>query len=145
MEDPAIPQSQDPAQAPSAAVPSMQELWPKLLEEIRSKRPLILSWLERAVPLEAEGGVFRLGFPEGETHALESLMLRPNNRKFIEATVSQLLGQPYRLEAEIRPGLKPLPDVARAEVDASEAFKNDPLIQKALEIFKAEIQAAEPG
>ena len=49
------------------------------------------------------------------------------------------------MEAEIRPGLEPLPVAARAEGDSSEAFKNDPLIQKALEIFRAEIQAAEHG
>ena len=101
-EDAAIPQGQNPAQSPPDAVPPLQELWPKLLTEIRSKRPLILSWLEKAVPLGVEGGVFRLGFPEDQTLTLESLM-RANNRKFIEATVSGLLGQPYRLEAEIRP------------------------------------------
>jgi DNA polymerase III subunit gamma/tau len=144
-EDPAISQSQDPAQAPPGGEPPLQEIWPKLLAEIRAKRPLVLSWLEKAVPLGAEGGVFRLGFPENEALTLESLM-RANNRKFIEAVLNQLLGRPYGLEAEIRPGLEPLPPVApRAEADAREAFKNDPLIQKALEIFRAEIQAAEPG
>jgi DNA polymerase-3 subunit gamma/tau len=147
VEDPAIPQSQDPAQAPPVDEPPLQELqefWPKLLAEIRSKRPLVLSWLEKAVPLGAEGGVFRLGFSENEALTLESLM-RANNRKFIEAVLGQLLGRPYHLEAEIRPGLEPLPVAARTEADPSEGFKNDPLIQKALEIFRAEIQAAEPG
>jgi DNA polymerase-3 subunit gamma/tau len=144
-EDPAIPQGQDPAQAPPVGEPPLQEFWPKLLAEIRSKRPLILSWLEKAVPLGTEGGVVRLGFPENETLTLESLM-RANNRKFIENVLGELLGRPYRLEAEIRPGLEPLPVAARTEADSSsEAFKNDPLIQKALEIFRAEIQAAEPG
>lgn len=145
-EDPATPQSQsqDPVQTPPASEPALQEFWPKFLGEIRSKRPLILSWLEKAVPVGIEDGVFRLGFSEGETLTLESLM-RANNRKFIENMLGELLRRPYRLEAEIRPGLEPLPAAARTEVDPGEAFKNDPLIQKALEIFRAEIQAAEPG
>jgi len=141
---PATPASQDPAQAPPADAPPLQELWPKLLGEIRTKRPLILSWLEKAVPLGTEDGVFRLGFPESETLTLESLM-RANNRKFIETALSQLLGRPYRLEAEIRAGLGPVAAAPRAEADPTEVFKNDPLIRKALEIFRAEIQAAEPG
>jgi DNA polymerase III subunit gamma/tau len=140
----AVPQSQDPAQAPSADAPALQEFWPKLLAEIRSKRPLILSWLEKAVPIGTEGGVFRLGFPENEALTLESLM-RANNRKFIEITLGQLLGRPYRLEAETRAGLEPLTVAPRTETDPAEVFKNDPLIQKALEIFRAEIQSAEPG
>lgn len=146
-EDRALPQSQAPAQAQPPAeppAPVLQEFWPKFLAAIRSKRPLILSWLEKAVPLGAESGAFRLGFPEGESLTVESLM-RANNRKFIENVLAESLGHPYRLEAEIRPGLEPLPVATRAQPDPSETFKNDPLIQKALEIFRAEIQAAEPG
>ncbi|MBV8901103.1 MAG: DNA polymerase III subunit gamma/tau [Verrucomicrobia bacterium] len=143
-EDPAIPQSQDPAQAPPEGEWPLQEFWPRFLTEIRSKRPLILSWVEKAVPLGIEDGVFRLGLPEGEALTLESLT-RANNRKFIENILAELLGRPHRLEAEIRPGLEPLPAAARVEADSGAAFKNDPLIQKALEIFRAEIQAAEPG
>src|SRR5207248_3416872 len=71
---PARPERQDPAEAPQGVTaPPLDGLWRQLLEEVRSKRPLILSWLEKAVPLQIGNGVLRLGFPADQTLALESL------------------------------------------------------------------------
>ncbi|HEY0791047.1 MAG TPA: DNA polymerase III subunit gamma/tau [Chthoniobacterales bacterium] len=139
-----VPASQEAVSVPSESPKdSLLEFWAKLLDEVRRRRPLILSWLEKAAPVSTEGGVLRIGFPPGQNLALESLM-RANNRKFVEGLVSERLGSAYRVEGEIKEGLEPVAlGAPGAEVDANEAFKRDPLIQKALEIFRAEIQVGD--
>ncbi len=140
-----VPSSQDPAKAPAVdpKPADLAKVWPQILAEVRGKRPLLLVWLEQAVPVSAENGVVTLGFPEDGRNALEGL-LRPNYRKFLETLLSERLGGAYRLEGSVRTGLSPLPAADTAAPDPDEAFKKDPLIQRALEIFRAEIQPGEP-
>jgi hypothetical protein len=85
----------------------LQDLWDKLLTAMRSKNPSIASGLGLAIPLGAENGVLRLAFPDEDTPTMQALM-RADNREFIEATVSDMLGVPYRLECNpIRPHSTP--------------------------------------
>jgi len=136
-------QADPPARAESqalaepAAPATLDRLWPQLLTEIRNRRPLILAWIESARPLALDSSTLTLGFSPEHTLAMESL-LRPTNRKFLEEVVSRLLGDPRTLKAELRADLLSRKEPA---VDSNEGFRNDPLIQKALEIFRAEIQA----
>jgi DNA polymerase III subunit gamma/tau len=116
--------------------------WPQIMEAIRDRRPLIVSWLESAIPLYPGRGILKLAFPKDQSIAIESLS-RPNNRKILEDVAGEILGGPWKLEFELRDDLfegrvKPEP---LAPVDPMELFKNDPKIQKALELFKAEIQS----
>jgi len=121
-------------------------LWPALLAEIRSKRPLISSWIETGTLLGIEGDHCLIGFPKEKTLSIDSLT-RPTNKKFIEELVSSLAGRPLTLKCETREGLTVEPPVIPEKkivppADPVDEFKNDPLIQKALEIFKAEVQPA---
>jgi DNA polymerase III subunit gamma/tau len=128
---------------PAAAI-DPQNLWRDVLLTVRRDRPLITTWLEAGLLAEVENGVARLAFPPPQKMAMESLM-RPNNRNFLEGLLSQLAGQPLKLDCEIREGIVVEPVVLPpppAPADPLEAFKNDPLIRKALEIFQAEIQPA---
>jgi hypothetical protein len=67
---------------------------------------------------------------------------RPNNRKILEDVASEIFGGRWKLEFELR---DELPTRTKYEplqpAKPTEVFKNDPMIQKALEIFKAEIQS----
>jgi hypothetical protein len=120
----------------------MEPAWKRVLEEVRNRRPLIVSWIEPATPLSFENGTLKLGFPKDYSLAIESLS-RPNNLKLLEEVVGQVLGGAWRLEFELRDDLSPA-DMKREPVQPSkpmEDFKKDPMIQKALEIFKAEIQS----
>ena len=121
---------------------SLEQLWPQVLAEVRNRRPLILSWIETATPLSLDGSTLTLGFPAENSLAMESV-LRPANRKFLEEVLSQLLGSSRTINCELRAQLRPrkAPPESKPPVDSSEEFRNDPLIQKALEIFRAEIQA----
>jgi DNA polymerase III subunit gamma/tau len=131
-----------PSKTVSAAEASVEFMWPRLLQQVASRRPLILAWIELATPLFLDSGTFRLGFPPGQELAAESLS-RPNNRKFLEDLVSEMLGGSWKMEFETRDDLSsPSPKTpTEPPIDPMQAFKNDPMIQKALEIFKAEIQS----
>jgi len=117
--------------------------WARILNTIRSRRPLIVSWLELATPFFPERGTLKLAFPNDQGIALDSLS-RPNNRKLLEEVAGEILGGAWKLEFEFRDDL-PVPGTVTAEsqkpVDPMEEFRKDPMIQKALELFKAEIQA----
>jgi len=129
----------EPTSAPEASIDS---LWPRLLQVVANRRPLILSWIELATPTLLGKGSFRLAFPEDQQLAAESLA-RPNNRKLLEDILSELLGGSWKLEFETREGTSPPAATAPPDkpIDPLQSFKNDPMIQKALEIFKAEIQS----
>jgi DNA polymerase-3 subunit gamma/tau len=114
---------------------------------VRRDRPLISTWLEAGILLEVDAHTVRLGFPVEQRMAMESLM-RTNNRSFLAKLFSQLTGANRDVLCEAREGLVvqpaslPAPPPEPAPADPMEAYKNDPLIRKALEIFQAEIQPA---
>ena len=108
------------------------------------KRPLISSWIETGTVLGLDSGYCLLGFPKDKALSIDQLT-RPNNKKFIEEILFSITGRPLTLKCEIRDGLTieaPIIPEKKIEppADPMSEFKNDPLIQKALEIFKAEIQ-----
>jgi DNA polymerase-3 subunit gamma/tau len=118
----------------------LYSLWMKLVDEVRRRRPLIQSWIEMATPLGQSGTEVLIGFPAAEQLAMESL-LRSNNRKFVEELLTEIAAAPRTIRAELRDDLVRPETGARPETNLLDGFKNDPLIQKALEIFKAEIEA----
>ncbi len=127
---------------------SMEELWTKFMGAVNRKRKLIVSFLESAQPEMGEDDLLTLAFPTDAGFAVENLQ-RPNNRTFLEELASELRGRPTKVQSVLRAGVIP-PSVSYAPeeekpVDPMEAFKNDPLIKKALEIFKAEITSVIPA
>ena len=135
---------------PASAAPEPpaldRELWPRLISEVREKKPLLSSWVEAGALIGIENGVCTLAFPEGSSSSfsMESLE-KPAPRRFLEETLARLTGQPITLKLELRPGLVVtpvnLPEKApQIAADPMAEFKNDPLIRHALDLFKAEIQ-----
>src|SRR5206468_9418324 len=119
-----------------------ESAWPRILQEIRSRRPLIVSWLEAATPVFPESGTLKLVFGKDKSIAFESLS-RQNNRRLLEQVVGEILGSSWQLEFELREELPAASQKTEPPqpVDPMEIFRNDPMIQKALELFKAEIQS----
>ena len=117
--------------------------WSRVLEIVRSRRPLVISWLEPAKPLFLEPGKLKLAFPADKEIAIESLS-RPNNRRLLEEIAAEILGGEWEIEFELRDDLPPRGTTATEPPESSDPideFRKDPMIQKALELFKAEIQA----
>jgi len=113
-----------------------KDIWQNVIARVRISRPLASSWAETAHPLGIEGRFFLLGFPPEKKMAMESLA-SPKNRDFLEAIIQELSGQELKMKMELKEGL---PAPAKAKADPAAPFKDDPLIQEALEIFKGEIK-----
>jgi DNA polymerase-3 subunit gamma/tau len=152
---PASKVSEDPAPAPQPevqpippAAPAMatDAIWSQLIARVRKDRPLISEWIESGKLGEIANGVAVLAFPADGGLARDACE-RANNRTFLEKALSELAATPLTIKTETRAGLV-VERLARAEakpepkIDPMEAFKNDPLIQKALAEFKAEILPA---
>jgi DNA polymerase-3 subunit gamma/tau len=127
------------------AVVDVEKLWPSLVEAVRKERPLISMWLEGGVLAEVSGGVARLEFPKEQSLSAEYL-LQANNRSFLEELLQRQVGNRVSLHAELcesvvlRPVAQPPPPEKEVQKDPMEEFKNDPLIRKALDIFKARLE-----
>ena len=137
-------ESREPVVA-KVEVLSVVELWPQLVQRVRQLRPLISMWVESGVLLELTDKVARLGFPPDQALASE-YVLQENNRSFLEGLLKELSGAAVKLESVVRPDIRlrpvalPPPPVPEAAKDPMAEFKDDALIRKALEIFKARIE-----
>jgi DNA polymerase III subunit gamma/tau len=140
----------NPAPIPSAPVanaappPALDEIWQRLREGVRQRRPFISSWVESGVLLSVKDEVAVIGFPASQAIPAEYCQ-QPANRKLLETLLSEIAGRAISLRCETREGLEVTPPPApepEAPRDPMEEFKNDPLIRRALEIFRAEIQPA---
>jgi DNA polymerase III gamma/tau subunit len=128
--------------SPSSNSIDLGAAWTRIATQAKQQRPLIENWVKAATPLGLEQGQLRLGFPADQGIAMESL-LRPNNRKFIESLAAEILGMSVGIRGELRADLEsPSAQAETEKADPVEQFKNDPSIQKALEIFRAEIESA---
>jgi DNA polymerase III subunit gamma/tau len=118
------------------------EFWQRVITEVRKQRPFLSSWIESGTLLDLSEDVCRIGFPPDQSLSMESIC-RAGSRNFLEELFSDLAGRPIRLECEIREGLVvAAAPVSQPQASGGEDFKDDPLIQKALEMFRAEIQSA---
>ena len=138
------PDGQELTPTTSDNEPDLNQLWIDIVAEVRKSRPLIQQYFTAAVPVSLLHNELRLGFGSQHGMAMETLM-RPNNRKYIEQLITERLGKPTNIRGETRDDLAPIvfPEKTEAATNPETDFKNDPLIQKALEIFQAEIQAAD--
>jgi DNA polymerase-3 subunit gamma/tau len=157
------------AAAELAASPAgLEELWSKLVEAAGRASPFVRTYLLEAHPVSFEKSVFTIGFdPEFEDHlslvdhAKNHTLLQtklaelghPNSQiKFVKAEAPEgrvapiLQPAPSTPPAAAKPNPRPVTSAAppAKEKTASvpfnkDDFKNDPLIQKALEIFKGQI------
>ncbi len=132
--------------APSRVVTiAVEDLWPQLVQRVRQLRPLISMWVESGVLLEMDEKVARLGFPADQGLASE-YVLQANNRTFLEGILKELSGFEVKVESAVRSDIRlrpvalPPPPVPEAPKDLMAEFKDDALIRKALEIFKARIE-----
>ncbi len=142
-----------PRVAETATAPSNPEaadfstIWPQAVQLASARRPLIRSWIEAAQLLGTERQQVLLGFATEQKTSLD-MLARPATRSFIEALLAELSGSKWGVKMSLVEGLAPVEKSPRAaEPDKAEpngsvdSFKDDPLIQEALEIFKGEIKS----
>ncbi len=149
----------------AAVSADLAELWAKLIEAVGRASPFTRSYLVDANPVSFEKNILTIGFdPEFEDHL--GLVDNARNHALLQTKLAEL-GQPNAqikfIKVAAPPGRAPQPagatprscpvasaksavpavPVARGKSAAvpfnKDDFKNDPLIQKALEIFKGQI------
>jgi len=156
--------SATPALPAMAATPpadaDLQQLWANLVDAVGRASPFVKSYFIEAHPVSFAKNVLTIGFdPEFADHL--PLVDNAKNHALVQTKLAEL-GYPQSqvkfIKAEAPPGPKPvapapIPPPAAKPVPVGEPaksapepakfnkddFKNDPLIQKALEIFKGQI------
>lgn len=124
---------------------SVEDLWVGLVGRVRKERPLISMWVESGVLVEVNEKVARMAY-SAEQRLASEYVLQANNRTFLEGILKDLTGRALRLESGVQAGVqlrtvdRQSDSLAEAKRDPMEEFKDDPLIRKALEIFKARIE-----
>jgi len=147
---------------------NLERLWSQVLEAVGRASPFTRTYLLEAHPVSFERGVFLIGFdPEFKDHL--GLVDNPKNRTLIQTKLGEFghpNSQVKFVEAEApvgrqriavptvettptpkaagpvataRPPQEPKQEKVVPAVISHEDFKNDPLIKKALEIFKGQI------
>lgn len=145
-----------PAPAMAAGPIGHDALWREIAATLTAESPIRFAWLERGECAGLAEGRFRVRFPLSEQEQTESFFWDDVKRR-VEASLTQRLGEKIAMECEFSAELvapepepesvveeEPEPVVQAAPVPATdpvEEFKKDPLIQRALQIFKAEIEA----
>ena len=127
--------------APAASEMSDDAFWKALVETVRRDRKLITAWMEAGALIRIDGASVLIGFPPDQAFSKD--FLEQGHIEFLTNASSTIIGRKMKLTLELRDGIvaKPLPQPApEAAVDPMEEFKRDPLIRKALEIFRAEVQ-----
>jgi DNA polymerase III subunit gamma/tau len=142
----------------------LTELWTRLIEAVGRASPFTRSYLVDANPVSFEKGILTIGFdPEFEDHL--GLVDNARNHALLQTKLAELGHANAQIKfvkieapairAPQAPGVAPIAPVASAKSAGPAApvarektasvpfnkndFKNDPLIQKALEIFKGQI------
>jgi DNA polymerase-3 subunit gamma/tau len=115
-----------------APTTDVNEIWGKVVAQIKTRRPFIKSWIEEAHPLGASGRNFELGFPNDQRMVMEHLSSRAN-REFLEALLKEISGREWALKFSLRENLP-------AKAPAAKSKNAPPIVREALEMFKGEIK-----
>ena len=137
------------------------DFWHQVIEHMHKERPLMAHWVESATLLSCEGKVVKIGLPQSETAARDNIM-RDSTKKYLEEVCQSLLGRAVQLQVVLDASLQVKPHIEEpaltpvavksATVKAEEPKPapiapakddlEDPLIQKAVEKFKATLLAS---
>jgi DNA polymerase-3 subunit gamma/tau len=114
------------------------ELWQKILSKIPQKG-FLRTLTESVAPIGIDGRNFLLGHPPDEKLAIEAIA-SPNNRRQLEALLKETSGRDWSVKFVAKEGMELRQAADLEPMKTAESFKDDPLIQEALEMFKGEIK-----
>jgi len=114
----------------------------KIWEQVCAKIPakgFLRTLVDSLTVLGAEGRNFFLGYPPDEKSTIETLATTTNRRQ-LETLLKEISGRDWTAKLSAKEGL---PGKSSREQPSrkAEEFKDDPLIQEALDIFKGEIKS----
>jgi len=157
------------AESPSPAAPAASDPWSVVANQLSTDSPLKFGWTEDGKFIERIGNAVLVEFPPSMEHQTKTLFWPQAIKKIEEQLSTLIGGRitfEYRFTGEEppappepepvaapqprsvpsaskpkagEPAKAPEPVAPAISAEELEAFKNDPLIKKALEMFKAEI------
>jgi DNA polymerase-3 subunit gamma/tau len=113
-------------------------LWELLTAKIPSQKAFLRSSAAAAHVLGIEGRDFKLGFSPDDKATMEFLGTQAN-RKFLESLLHEITGKDWSVRLIVNEEL-PSKRAITSQHSRPEDFKDDPLIQEALEMFKGRIR-----
>jgi DNA polymerase III subunit gamma/tau len=126
---------------PSAEIDSVR-VWEQLSAQIPPQKAFLRNSAAAAHVLGIEGRNFQLGFSPGEK-AMMDILGTQANRKFVETLLHEITGKDLSIKLTVNHEL-PSKHASVSEGGSgsrSDEFKDDPLIQEALEMFNAQIKS----
>jgi DNA polymerase-3 subunit gamma/tau len=120
-----------------AATVDSEEIWHAVLAKIPAQKAFVRNSASAGHVLGVEGRNFRLGFAP-EDKAMMDILGTQANRKFVEMLLHDISGKDWTLKLSVNEELASRTAVA-AEESGSHDFKNEPLIQEAIELFNARV------
>lgn len=136
------------ADTAAAAAPRVQEtsltvepqkIWEGVLAKIPTQRGFVRNSASAAHVLGIEGRYFRLGFAAADKAMLDILSTQAN-RKFVETLLREISGNDWSLKLTVNEELASK-NAILPEHSPSHDFKDEPLIQEAIELFNAKIRS----
>jgi DNA polymerase III subunit gamma/tau len=135
------PEATRVAETATQSQPDANELWQKVLAKIPTKG--FLRTLTGSIhPIGTDGRNFLLGHAPEDQSKVEALA-SASNRRQLETLLREASGRDWSVRFVAKEGIIP-PKVFGAASEAAtsvESFKDDPLIQEALEMFNAQIKS----
>jgi DNA polymerase-3 subunit gamma/tau len=129
------------AAEPSAKIDPIR-VWQQLSAQIPPQKAFLRNSAAAAHVLGIEGRNFQLGFSPSE-RAMMDILGTQANRKFLETLLHEITGKDLSVKLTINQELrsKPASVSESGKGPRADEFKDDPLIQEALEMFNAEIKS----
>ena len=117
-------------------------VWEQLCAKIPAQKAFLRNSAAAAHVLGTEGRNFLIGFAPDQRSMMDILGTQ-TNRKFLETLLQEITGKDWTMKLSVREEL-PAEQSAPSQTGKSSRahdFKDDPLIQEAIEMFKAEIKS----
>jgi DNA polymerase-3 subunit gamma/tau len=115
-----------------------EKIWQAVLAKIPAQKAFVRNSASAAHVLGIEGRSFKLGFAPGDK-AMMDILGTQANRNFVEMLLHEISGKDWTLKLSMNEELASRTAVA-AEESGSHDFKNEPLIQEAIELFNARVR-----
>ncbi len=103
----------------------IQRLWPEVLEEIKNEKITTHAFLIPAIPAGIKDGYLELSFKHN-FHC--NKILEPANKELVEKIFTKVTGMAVKIKA-----------VSEETSESSKETKNNPVVQRALELFGGDI------
>jgi DNA polymerase-3 subunit gamma/tau len=121
------------------------QIWEQVSAKVPAQKGFLRSSVGSAHVLGVDGRNLLLGFSP-EQKPMMDILGTPANRKFLEGLLHEITGKDWSVKVSLKeelPSKHPTAQTEPAEggkTSNTADFKNDPLIQEALEMFKGEIK-----